>query len=119
MTKRETKKLDDIWSLKVRSNGKCEICGKLNKDCQLHPHHFYGRANRSTRWLLKNGICLCASHHALGLWSAHKSPEWFRDEIIKVRGEQWLKDLKKRSVKIWQGTYEQVIKHLEGETKEY
>jgi len=115
MKKTEIKKADKEWSLQVRKRGKCELCGKSGEMCQLHPHHYVGRKNRATRWYLPNGICLCASHHTMGIRSAHQDPEWFRGEILKVRGKDWLKDIVNQSNKVFKGTYEQVIAHLTGE----
>ena len=114
MKKKEDNKLLKIWKAKGLEDAgfKCELCGK--SDGQLHPHHFIGRRNRATRWYLPNCVVLCPSHHTMGLWSAHENPAWFINEIRKVRGELWYKDIMKQSNKIFKGTYEQVLKHLEG-----
>lgn len=112
MTKSEIKKLDKIWSLAIRSKGKCEICNKKGDECQLHPHHYVGRKNRATRWYLPNGICLCATHHTMGTKSAHQDPEWFREKIIEKRGEAWLKDIIKKSNEISKETYQSVLNYL-------
>jgi len=115
MKKTEIKKLDKEWSLQIRSLGHCEYCGKQGDECQLHPHHYVGRRNRATRWYLPNGICLCASHHTLAVKSAHGDPEWFRGEMLKLRGKDWLNEIVAQSNKIFKGTFEQVQSHLEGD----
>ncbi len=75
------KRLDKKWSLIIRSKGYCEVC-KTNVK-QLHPHHITGRRNLDTRWDIRNGVCLCASHHTLGTKSAHQSPLWFHEWLLK------------------------------------
>lgn len=69
MKKIEIKKLDAQWSLKVKelAGFKCEYCGALGiqvgGDKCLNSCHIVGRRNRSTRWLILNGMCLCYAHH--------------------------------------------------------
>lgn len=83
------KRLDKKWSLAVRSKGECEVCGKTADECQLHPHHAWGRKNLSTRWDLRNGVCLCATHHTMGNQSAHNNPIWFMDWMKENRPEDY------------------------------
>jgi len=121
MTKKEIKKLDDIWRVLVKkdANYRCEISGQTKDQCQLHSHHFIGRANRATRWYLPNGVCLSASCHKLSLWSAHENPEWFRAQMLDRRGDKWRKDVVRQSTKTFKGTYRQVLDYLEGRSKNY
>lgn len=86
------KKLDDAWSLavKVQAGFKCEYCGKTSS---LNSHHVYSRSNRSVRWDLRNGYCLCVSHHTFGNISAHKSPMEFSKWMEQDRGKEWADDL--------------------------
>ncbi len=94
MTKAEIKKLDKAWSLKVRSQGHCTLCPKTNN---LNPHHYVGRRNRNVRWDLDNGVCLCSGCHTMKTQSAHQDPEWFREQILAIRGQEWLDALIERS----------------------
>jgi len=121
MKKGEIKKADNIWKAKVKENAgyRCELCGKKQNECQLHPHHYIGRRNKATRWYLENGICLCASQHTLSLWSAHQNPEWFRKEMLNIRGDKWLKDIIIQSNKVFKGEYTIVKKYLDGEIDNY
>lgn len=82
------KQLDDAWSLavKVLAGFKCEKCS--NKQ-NLNSHHVFGRRNKSVRWHLPNGVCLCAGCHALNRDSAHQSPLMFGEWIKSLRGERW------------------------------
>lgn len=77
-TKVKMGKWDKIWALMVRTrDGKCLVCGSTNT---LAAHHFEGRAKKSTRLMLENGITLCASHHVFNHeLSAHKTPKDFRN----------------------------------------
>ena len=121
MTKTEINKLDALWRGKVKENAgyKCEVGGKKSNQCQLHCHHYYGRRNRATRWYIPNGVCLSAKEHKLGVHSAHENPEMFRFVMLMLRGEDWMKDLTRQSVKIFKGTYQQVKDYLDGKTKNY
>lgn len=86
MKKKEMNKLDELWSLKVRSVGVCERCGRTT---HLNPHHIYSRSNRAVRWDLNNGICLCSGCHVLCTDSAHKAPADFIDWVKDYRGSVW------------------------------
>lgn len=117
MKKKEINKLDKIWKEKIKEHGKCEIDGISN--CQIHAHHYIGRRNRATRWYLPNGFCLSALRHTMGVQSAHENPEWFRNEALNKRGQEWLDDIIKQSNKMFKGTYEEVLAYLNGETDNY
>jgi hypothetical protein len=89
-----TKKLDDLWSQIVKSDGKCEVCGR--KDT-LNSHHIFSRSNMSVRWDLDNGICLCVAHHVFANFSAHKAPMEFTQWILAERGEKWFVALRTKA----------------------
>jgi len=103
---RVTKKtvLDRMWAdvIKLKANYRCEYCGKGREVVQLHAHHIFGRRHNSVRWSIENGICLCASHHRLGKFSAHQSPLEFGLWIIQKRGQQWYEKLRLNAHKIVQ-----------------
>lgn len=90
-------KLDIAWSklVKLRAGNKCEYCGTTTK--QLHSHHIYTRSRKTTRWDEKNGLCLCASHHVLGNFSAHKSPLEFTEWLIEYKGDDEITRLRIKS----------------------
>jgi 5-methylcytosine-specific restriction endonuclease McrA len=81
------KLLDEAWSIavKCKSGYKCEYCGNTKS---LNSHHVFSRANKSVRWSLKNGICLCVGHHIGVGFSAHKTPVNFTMWLIKKRGSE-------------------------------
>ena len=61
----------------------------------LNSHHIYSRSNRSTRWDLENGVCLCVGHHTFSTkFSAHKTPTEFTEWLYKEKGEAWMSDLR-------------------------
>jgi len=96
MAKRKTleNKLDTLWSEKIRSKGKCEVCSKASP---LNAHHYYSRSCKSVRWDLDNGFCLCVGHHVFSSgFSAHKTPAEFVEWAVRERGEQWHDELNKR-----------------------
>ena len=103
----------DLWSeiVKIRAGYKCEYCGSTKS---LNSHHIFSRSNRSVRWDVKNGICLCALHHTLGNMSAHKAPLEFGDWIREQRGEQWYIDLRAKSQTIVKHSRASKLEILEG-----
>ncbi len=118
MTKSQVKTLDALWSEKVKelADFKCEICGKKNN---LNSHHYIGRRSRITRWWLPNGICLCSGHHKLDLQSAHEHPDWFKKEMIIIRGNIWNKELNNRWNRYCKAEYKTIKEYLTGEIYEY
>jgi len=104
------KRLDEAWSelVKLRADYKCEYCGI---ERTLNSHHIYSRANKSVRWLPDNGICLCASHHALNSrFSAHLTPVEFTEWLYQVKGENFMLMLKIKANSI--GKYHTFEKEL-------
>ena len=118
MLNKHKRKLDKMWSEKVKEEAdfKCEICGNRER---LNAHHHIGRRSLTTRWWLPNGISLCPGCHTFSLQSAHQNPEHFRSEIIKVRGNKWLKELMIRGNKTVKPVYETVLAYLKGERNDY
>jgi 5-methylcytosine-specific restriction endonuclease McrA len=114
MTKKQIKKLDDMWSAKVHSTGnKCECCGKTN--CRLEAHHIFTRARRSTRWDLVNSLLLCSNCHKFSATlSAHTAPRAFFQWLENKKGKDWVDELEKKSNQIFKGTYEEVLTYLLG-----
>ena len=77
------KKLDKLWSEKVRerANCRCEVCGSDNV---VQAHHIFPRTHKGTRWDLDNGVALCLKHH---LYWAHKDAIAFTQWVIKKRSQ--------------------------------
>ena len=83
-------KLDDAWSelVKLRAGCQCEYCGKTSP---LNSHHIFSRSNRSVRWDVQNGICLCVAHHTFSSsFSAHKTPTEFTIWLIEKKGKTFV-----------------------------
>ena len=115
-------KLDQAWAklVKLRAGNKCEYCGTTTK--QLHSHHIFTRSRKSTRWDELNGICLCASHHVLGNFSAHKSPQEFTEWLIEYKGQDFIDRLRVKShnlSKLHQFEKELLFKELNKQIKNY
>jgi len=118
MKKSEIKKLDTLSRKRCKEEYgvRCLICGRTG---YLNIHHYTSRRMRSCRWYIPNLIPLCPKCHTFGLWSAHQNPEWFRKQMLDLRGKKWLDDLVARSNKIYKGSYERVLKYLNGEIEDY
>lgn len=69
--------LDDLFSraVKKKAGYRCELCGNDG----IHAHHIFTRFHIGTRWMLLNGICLCASCHLY----AHTNIKEFRAKISR------------------------------------
>lgn len=94
------KKADMLWSLAVRKLGECSYCGSREN---LNAHHIFSRHNKSVRWDLDNGICLCAKHHVFSdQFSAHKTPTEFTYWLEKQYSKEWLENLAKKANSIGQ-----------------
>lgn len=89
LTKGQEKSLDDLWSaaVKARAGNRCEVT--LRSGIRLESHHFYGRRNRSLRWVVSNGFSLSHDKHR---W-AEEQPAEFITWAIKSRGQKWYDDL--------------------------
>ncbi len=114
------KKLDDAWSLlvKLRAGMKCEYCHKTSP---LNSHHIYSRSKKSTRWDVRNGICLCVGHHVFSSsFSAHKTPLEFTEWLVNYKGHNEITTLKLRAnsvSKLFKFEKELLLKELQKEIK--
>ena len=70
-----------IWSLCVRARDL--TCRNCNSSGSLQAHHIVQRNYKASRYLLDNGICLCAGCH----WPEKLDPEKFRGVVISIIGE--------------------------------
>lgn len=77
------RRLFKSWSLIVRQEGKCELCGieykAINtngKITKLDSHHLISRniKNMPIKFDINNGICLCPICHKWGSLSFHRDP---------------------------------------------
>jgi len=115
-------KLDDAWALlvKLRAGMECEYCGKTT---HLNSHHIYSRSKRSTRWDVKNGICLCVGHHVFSSgFSAHKTPLEFVRWLEDYKGMNELNLLTVRAnvvLKLHKFEKELLLKELQKEIEFY
>jgi len=107
----QKRSLDAIWAqiIKKRAGFKCEYCGKTE---HLHAHHIFSRSRHSTRWDISNGICLCAGHHFLCNFSAHKAPLLFGEWLKEYRGAEYYDSLLEKARDVVKPDYEIVGKIL-------
>jgi len=90
------KRLLSLWRSAVieRAGHKCEYPDCKVNATQLHAHHFYTRRIVPLRYDIDNGLCLCATHHTLGAYAAHKDPDFKRIILERgVRTEEWADSL--------------------------
>ena len=91
-TKAVKAEADRLFSLIVRAEGKCQMCGwrcpcpefprKHTTGCRLQCSHFVGRTANWTRTYELNALCLCASDHA----RVEGNPPYHVDVFIGLRG---------------------------------
>jgi len=96
-----TKRKDIEWAklVKEQAGYKCEYCGKTET---LNSHHIFSRSNRSVRWDVDNGVCLCVAHHTFSsAFSAHKSPIEFIIWLQEKRGQEWYDNLRIKARSIY------------------
>lgn len=80
-----------LWSEKVRSIGKCEICEAKKGDLKsngkpviLNAHHIIPKQVKNLTFDIENGICLCTTHHKYDIKiSAHTNSLAFYDWLKK------------------------------------
>ncbi len=114
--------LDKSWSILVKliAGMKCEYCGDTR---QLNSHHIYGRGNRSTRWDVDNGICLCVSHHTFSNnFSAHQTPIRFTDWLTAKVGIKFITKLNAKAHKTEKRSLDEkkeLLKQLQDKIKSY
>jgi len=91
------KRLLRLWSQAVHEDHqhRCAVCGLKTGDVvdgkvqKIDAHHIEDKTNYALRFNRKNGILLCVWHHKFGKDSAHRSPVWFMEWMLKVRPMQW------------------------------
>ena len=96
MTDPHDRKLLKLWreAAMLRAGEKCALCPNTDR---LNCHHYFGRKNRQLRWDIDNAVILCYTHHVGGKYSAHNDPEWFRERMLYIRGQEWLDKIKVKS----------------------
>jgi len=99
------KKLDTLFSLKVRSKGFCERCGtKDNLQCA----HIISRRYHQVRWDLNNALSLCRGCH---MYFTYHPIEW-EDYIIKEKGNGFYQNLREKALNYGKIDYEEVLENI-------
>lgn len=70
---RQIKRADAMFSLKVRSIGRCQADDGRPCKGVLQCAHLFSRRYRAVRWTDDNAVSLCAGHH---LYYTHRPIEW-------------------------------------------
>jgi hypothetical protein len=104
-----TRQADKLFSLIVRSRGKCEwhaVGGACAGPLQCA--HGIGRTYRSVRWDERNAFALCAGAH---VWTTHHPLEWHQFMHNEMGGAA-LEALKAKALKPWDGDLSGVLVRL-------
>ena len=104
------KKLDNLWSKAIRAQGYCEYCGRKEPEVTLHAHHIFSRRHFSTRWDVRNGVCLCTGCH---LYKAHKDIQEFADWVREHIGDTMLDILRVKANSLSDYTKEQKLELID------
>jgi hypothetical protein len=107
------RKADKLFSDKVRSIGKCEICGSTKS---LQCCYFITRRILKLRYEPWNAACLCGGCHFRG----HQHPRWFTDEWDRIKGKgttNWLEMHSYEIEPIKREFFEKIVKGLKKEGK--
>jgi len=112
------RKLDKLWAeiVKIRAGYRCQRCGK--KSNNLQAHHICGRRKYSTRWVIENGVALCAACHILVQENFVEASEL----VKKVLEKEVYEALKKRAemvIKYTTNELEELLQMLEERRKRY
>lgn len=106
------RKLDTLFSLKVRSIGICQLAGTDTIHCGgvLQCCHLIGRGNLFLRWHEWNAISGCAGHHVY--YTYH--PEAWREQIMKLYPleYQWLLDNREQKITFNESYFQEKLKEL-------
>lgn len=110
------KSCDSLWSKCIRTRDPiCVKCGKPTTEA----HHIFGRANKSTRWDLRNGIGLCSYCHVFSKQGFEQAP--YRtdnmDIIDKKLGVKHLNELEELTNQLQKITLEDLL-DIEARLKE-
>ena len=101
---------DTLFSVIIRSAGKCFRCGNTyNLQCA----HIFSRGYYTIRWSFDNAVCLCSGCH---IYFTYKPLEW--EDFIKSKfGEAKWMDLRKRALTYQKIDYKAIVENLQGQQK--
>lgn len=110
MLKSHSKKLDILWSKKVKEKAgyKCESC--LEEGVWLNSAHIIGRRYRTLRWDIENGMCLCYLCHRA--YDEHQPQAEFIRRVV-IGEERLTKLLQKKQIIAKDQDYETIKQELE------
>lgn len=76
-------KLDILFSeyIRLRADGKCELCLRRKTFKKLQCSHFHGRRKKSVRWDPENAAGLCFACHRFLTENPVEHVSWFRKRL--------------------------------------
>lgn len=102
------KKCDKAMSVLVREKGFCEKCGNTGN---LQHHHIIGRANKTLRYDILNGMSLCWQCH---FFQAHGGSVAFVDWLDEKFPERmsYLRETRNIYTKLHLQDYKQIYEYI-------
>ena len=109
---------DQLWSIIIRSIGRCELRGAFLHKCQgaLQGMHLDGRTNYDLRHELFNGICGCQGAHTYWTYKSKTSKgqrEWEKYLSLNFP-EKYRKVFVEEHERIIKRDYKKIAQELEG-----
>lgn len=99
------RKLDKLFSEKVRSRGSCQRCSST---LNLQTAHIYTRKYLKTRWDPQNALCFCAGCHR---W-AHDRPLDFAEFVKEKIGTKEYNELRAKAQKLGKVDMEKILEEM-------
>jgi len=96
---------DRLFSLIIRSRGRCQKCGTVEK---LQCAHVVSRRYAGTRWNELNAFCLCSGDH---MYFTYRPLEWDEWCINEMGQETWSR-LRWEALKVTKPDYPMLVESL-------
>lgn len=108
--KSQKTKADKLFSLKIRSIGKCQLAGLDQITCggNLQCMHVLGRANHALRWSEENALSGCQAHHVF-----YTNHPWEFQELIREEFPIKYAYVNKNRNTIWDKRIDLVLERLQ------
>lgn len=91
-----TRQVDELWSVVVRERAiqECQLhgCGERLCGGPMNAHHVFGRGF-SVRWDIRNGMCLCWTHHLHYVHNGNKQAA-AQEDIREILGAELYEELR-------------------------
>jgi hypothetical protein len=86
---------DRLFSLIIRSRGRCENCYRVPTRVVLQCAHGFPRRYRSVRWDERNAFCLCSGCHVFYTYRPLEWTDWMKARM----GEELYEELRREALR--------------------